>query len=133
MRLSTSCTNAVHAFARRPPHDGDAHIQTVGVLRCAGLQRLAALQRLEVLHVPCDNPHAITHLAAQLPRLRSLDLRCCSAAGLQASTQDLVLTAATRLTALRLRLSTAFPNVMQRLQMPPHLQVNPTWSMDPVD
>ena len=91
----------------------------------AGLQRLSTLQRLEVLHVPCDDAHAITDLATRLPRLRSLDLRCCLEEGVQASTQDLVLTAATRLTHLRLHLSTAHPKFMQRLRMPPHLQVLP--------
>jgi hypothetical protein len=75
--------------------------------------------------VPCDDPLTITHLAAQLPRLRSLDLRCCSEVGPQASTHDLLLTAATRLTGLRLHLSTAHPKFMQRLRMPPHLQVLP--------
>lgn len=67
----------------------------------------------------------MTSLAAQLPRLRSLDLRCCSEAGPQASMQDLALTAATRLTELRLHLSIAHPKFIQRLRMPPHLQVLP--------
>ena len=85
--------------------------------------------------MPCHNPHAITRLAAQLPRLRSLDLRCCSAPGLKASMHDLVLTAATALTELRLHLSTAFADVMQQLQMPPHLQVlqyGPSFSLTSV-
>ena len=73
--------------------------------------------------MPCDDPHAIARLAAQLPRLRSLDLRCCSEQEAKASTHDLVLTAATRLTTLRLHLSTAHPKFIQRQQMPPHLQV----------
>ena len=51
----------------------------------AGLQHLTTLQQLEVLRVPCDSPHAIARLAAQLPQLRSLALQlsaaeCCAKA-----------------------------------------------------
>ena len=84
---------------------------------CAGFQQLSRLRRLEVLHVPCISPHAITQLAAHLPALRSLDLWCGSAVG------PLVLAAATSLTELRLRVYTCAIDAVQRLQMPPQLQV----------
>jgi hypothetical protein len=122
-RHSTSCKHAPHIQHTTQGLKAIYQIDTVELLDRAGLQCLSALQRLKVLHVPCDNPHAIVRLAAQLPRLRSLDLRCCSASGLKASTQDVVLTTVTQLTELRLRLSTAHADVMQRLRMPPHLQV----------
>lgn len=94
-------------------------------LRCAGLVHLSALQRLEVLNLPCNKPHAVACLAAQLPRLRTLFLQCCSAAGLPAKPDSmLALDAATALTALRLQVSANDVDVVQRLQFPPQLQVS---------
>jgi hypothetical protein len=115
IQRSTACEHALQiCFGWSQSMMGNAAITLPSLLHLAGLQRLSALQRLEVLHVPCHNPHAVARLAAQLPRLRSL-LRCCSAPGLKASTHDLVLTAATALTELRLHLSTAFADAMQQL------------------
>ena len=87
------------------------------VVHCAGLQQLSCLRRLEVLQVPCTEPYAITQLAAYLPALRSLDLCCGSGVG------PLILAAATSLTELRLRVYTYAFDTVQRMQMPPQLQV----------
>ena len=95
-------------------------------LRCAGLHHLSALQRLEVLTVPCDKPHAVARLASQLPRLRSLCLQCCSAAGLPAkSFGKLALDAARALTKVQLRVSAKDADIVRRVQLPPQLQVLP--------
>lgn len=94
------------------------------IVLCAGFQQLSRLQRLEVLHVPCVSPHATTRLAAHLPALRSLDLRCSSTAGVDdEAVGQLTLAAATALTELRLHVCTQAVDVVQRLQMPPRLQV----------
>jgi hypothetical protein len=94
------------------------------LLRCAGLHHLSALQQLEVLNVPCEKPHAMARLASQLPRLRSLRLQCCSAAGLAAkSFGKLALDAARALTKLQLRVSARDADMVRRLQLPPQLQV----------
>ena len=93
-------------------------------LRCIGLERLSALQRLEMLNLPCNKPHAVACLVAQLQRLRTLFLQCCSAAGLPARPDSmLALDAATALTALRLQISADDVDIVQRLQFPPQLQV----------
>ena len=94
------------------------------VLYSAGLQELSRLQRLEVVHVPCTNPNATTRLAAHLPALRSLDLWCCSTAGAHdEAAGQLTLAAATALTELRLHVCAQAAGTVQRLQMPPRLQV----------
>ncbi len=94
------------------------------ILHCAGLQELSRLQRLEVLHVPCISPYAIAQLAAHLPALRSLDLRCSSTAGAnEEAVGQLTLAAATALTELRLHVHTYAIDTLQRLLMPPRLQV----------
>jgi hypothetical protein len=94
------------------------------VLHCAGLQELSRLQRLELLHVPCTDLHAIALLAAHLPALRILDLRCSSTAGVdEEAVGQLSLAAATALTELRLHVHTYAIDTVQRLQMPPRLQV----------
>jgi hypothetical protein len=87
----------------------------------AGLQALSTLQHLGVLHVPCDDPHAIIRLAVQLPRLRSLDLRTSSSLGLQQDGRQLDVAAAAMLTELRLPVSTKDADLLQRMQMPPRL------------
>ena len=90
----------------------------------AGLQELSRLQRLEVLQVPCTDPYAITQLATHLPALRSLELWCSWTAGAQEETvRQLTLAAATALTELRLNVRTRALDTVQRLQMPPQLQV----------
>ena len=94
------------------------------VLHCTGLQALSRLQRLELLHAPYTAPHAIALLAAHLPALRSLDLRCSSTAVVDEETVgQLSLAAATSLTELRLHVHTHAIDTVQRLQMPPRLQV----------
>ena len=93
---------------------------------CAGFQQLSRLRRLEVLHVPCISPHAITQLAAHLPALRSLDLWCCSTTDAhEETTGQLTLAAATSMTELRLHAcaAAAAADTVRRLQMPPQLQV----------
>lgn len=90
----------------------------------AGLQQLSSLQQLEVLDIPCCDPHASTCLAVQLPCLRDLDLRCTSAARWNTGTAtQLSLAAAEALTHLRLHVSAADPDTVRRLQWPPRLQV----------
>ena len=97
-------------------------VRTSPLLHCAGLGHLSALQRLEVLDVQCDEPCALTRLAAQLPRLRTLCLQCCSAAGLPAEMDgDLALNAA--LTQLRLQVSADNADTVLHLRWPPQLQV----------
>ena len=102
---------------------------------CAGLQPLTALQQLEVLRVPCDDAQATARLAAQLPRLRSLDLRCCPmrccAPGEthDEATVPLQLMAATALTELRLHMCGGAAKTVKCLQMPPQLQVNAQGSL----
>jgi hypothetical protein len=95
----------------------------------AGLQHLTTLQQLEVLRVPCDDAQGTARLAAQLPRLRSLDLRCCPMRccapeeAHEAAAAPLDLTAATALTRLRLHMCGGAAEDVKRLQMPPQLQV----------
>ena len=92
--------------------------------RRAGLHELSRLQRLEVLHVPCSSPLAITRLAASLPALRSLELWCCSATDVhEEAAGQLTLATATALTELRMHLCDAAADTVRRLQMPPRLQV----------
>ena len=94
------------------------------MLHCAGFQQLSRLQRLEVLHLPCVSPHATTRLAAHLPALRSLLVWCSSTAGAnEEAVGQLTLAAATALTELRLHVFTHAIDAVQRLQMPPRLQV----------
>ena len=96
---------------------------TGGTVR-AELLDLSVVQQLEVLRVPCDFPHVLTAVAGQLPRLRSLDLWCCTAgAAPEGLLGQLTLAAATALTQLRLHMSLATADIVQRLQMPPRLQV----------
>ena len=91
--------------------------------RCAGLQELSCLQRLEVLRVPCIEPHAITQLAAHLPALRSLDLWCSTARYHKQAAGQPTLAAATSLTQLHLHACPAAADTVRRLQLPPRLQV----------
>jgi hypothetical protein len=94
-------------------------------VRAAGLQQLSTLQQLELLDIPCNDPHAVAHLAVQLPCLRDLDLRCSSAARGNAgmASQRLSLAAAKELTHFRLHVSPADPDIVRHLQWPPQLQV----------
>ena len=133
-------TGALQDTLMSPEHDLMAEGRPTGrnwcwcppnhvLLSRAGLQKLAALQQLEVLRVPCDDAQAITRLAAQLPRLRSLDLRCCplrccspKEIHLEAAAA-LDLTAAAALTQLRLHMCGGAFDTVQRMQMPPQLQV----------
>ena len=74
--------------------------------------------------MPCIETHAITRLAAHLPALCSLDLRCSATAGAdEVDVGQLTLAAATALTELRLHVHTCAIGTVQRLQMPPRLQV----------
>lgn len=70
--------------------------------------------------MPCISPHAVTMLAAHLPALRSLNLWCCSTA---VSVNQLTLAPAKALTELRLHVCTHAADIVQRLRMPPRLQV----------
>ena len=70
--------------------------------------------------MPCISPHAVTMLAAHLPALRSLDLWCCSTA---VTVSQLTLAPAKALTELRLHVCTHAADLVQRLRMPPRLQV----------
>ena len=91
---------------------------------CAGLQELSRLQRLEVLRVPCTDLHAIARLAAQLPAVCSLDLRCsCTTDAHEEAVDQLTLAAVTSITELRLHACAAAAESVRRLQMPPRLQV----------
>ena len=76
--------------------------------------------------MPCYDPRAVTRVAVRLPRLRSLDLRCCSAAeDLLEADDQLDLAAATALTELRLHVCSGTAARVRQLQMPPRLQVLP--------
>jgi hypothetical protein len=91
----------------------------------AGLQQLSSLQQLELLDVPCNDPLAVARLAAQLPCLCDLDLRCTFAAQWNTGTsgQQLSLAAAEALTHLRLHVSPADADTVRHVQWPPQLQV----------
>ena len=98
-------------------------VKSLHMSRSAGVQELSGLQRLEVLHMPYTSPHTVTHLAAHLPALRSLDLWCCPEYAHKEAVGQLTLAAATALTELHLHVCPTAADTVRRLQMPPCLQV----------
>ena len=122
LHLSHEGLTSIHA----PAATHSYHELVLLLLRCAGLKHLSALQRLEALDVRCDKPHAVARLASQLPRLHTLSLQCCSAAGVTAKPYSvLALDAVTALTQLRLQVSADDADIVQRSRWPPDLQVWP--------
>jgi hypothetical protein len=126
MRHGTTCKHAPYSHGAVIDVMGSISVSITSSPQCA-CRAAAPVSSAAAGGAACAMRQSVCNCtpAAQLPRLRSLDLRlhCCSATRLHDSTDTLGLTAATRLTELLLRLSTTHPDAIQRLQMPPHLQV----------